>query len=269
VSNTRAAIFTALLLVAFALALLPASVPGATGAIGATGPPGTGSPFYVVPTPQTKECTGVAHCVAVTGPWIVIPAHQEATYLLRCPQPHGYFVGGTDARASSTGVRVWFDGQLGAPIGAPSTQTSTGAALLFHATANNHRIAWFQPVLGCIDLTPSTKRSTLSAPPGAPPSVPLDLRAVGIGLAPSTKYLQRVNCAAKEKFVGWWHTLAFFAGPPNLSHVTPFTIRHQIEGGRSLVVFFRTSDVLAVAAAPYPEVVEAQIGVTCAQRARS
>ena len=114
-------------------------------------------PFYLVPSP-TKECRNVSNCVAVSGPWVVVPAKGEATFLFGCPVRRGFVVGGTDARASSSNVQVWFDGQLGAPIGFPPSAVKDGAVLLFHAVTDNARPGSFQPILGCVSLTPSNKR---------------------------------------------------------------------------------------------------------------
>jgi len=88
----------------------------------------TGSPFYAVPVTTGPECHGVKNCTSVVGPWVVVPSRGEATWLLVCPQKQGLFggtvagarhgfVGGTNSRASSTSVQVWFDGLIGSPVG--------------------------------------------------------------------------------------------------------------------------------------------------------
>lgn len=229
-----------------------------------------GSPFSVKPTATTKECRGVSHCVGVTGPWVVVPARGEATYLLRCPDPHGYTVGGTDARASSSSVQIWFDGQLGAPIGTPSFQTSTGAALLFHATTINGRPGSFAPILGCVSLKQVSSRSTVSASliaglPGTAASPPLDLHAATVQLLPHVIYPpQRVTCRANEKLVGRWHALAYLSGPPDLSHIHGLRLHSIVKGDELLVSYITTESSLFDTVGPYPEV---QIGVMCKPRA--
>src|SRR4029079_9843624 len=83
-----------------------------------------------------------------------------ATFLVTCPKRRG-FVGGSDTRASSKDVQVWFDGQVGAPV--PQSVT-TGAFLLFHAVTTNGRPGSFQPTIGCVKVLAQTKgRSTVSA----------------------------------------------------------------------------------------------------------
>jgi hypothetical protein len=212
----------------------------------------------------------VPRCAGVTGPWVVIPAHGEAAFLLRCPERRGYAVGGTDARVSSSAVQVWFDGQLGAPIGSPSLKTSTGAAVLFHATSGNGEPAWFQPTVGCRSLVENTERSTVSARPGVPAGPPSDFHAVTIHVGNALPYLQRVTCPRGETLLSWWATFAFAAGPPQLSLARNlFTTKHQIVGDRSLLVAIRTGDDLDSAADPYPEVFEMQVGIECRMRSKS
>lgn len=126
----------------------------------------TRGPFYVPPSP-THQCAKLPYCYGITGPWIVVPAHGEATFLFGCPaRAKGkYLLAGTDSLASSSNVRVWWDGELGAPIG----QQRVGSTLLFHATTNNGKQGSFQPVLGCINLVQAGKRSTVSARHAAAP----------------------------------------------------------------------------------------------------
>ena len=113
-----------------------------------------GIPFYAVPPSPRKECHNVRHCVSVIGPWVAVPAGGVATYLLDCPKRHG-FVGGTDARASSSSVVVWFDGQIGSPV---RQSVTTGPFLLFHATTTNGRPGSFQPTIGCVRFLQPTDR---------------------------------------------------------------------------------------------------------------
>jgi hypothetical protein len=62
-----------------------------------------------------NECHGIQQCIQVPGPWVVVPAHGTAEYLLTCP--HGRsVVGGLDAQVTSRKVHVSFDGRLGAPV---------------------------------------------------------------------------------------------------------------------------------------------------------
>ena len=247
--------FAATLLLALVLAA------GAAGAAART----AGSPFYLVPSP-TSECRNVRNCIAVTGPWVVIPAHSEATYLLRCPEPTGYEIGGTDARATSSDVRVWFDGQLGAPIGTPSTHSSGGAVLLFHAVTNSGRPGSFEPILGCVTLKQKSPRSVLSARavasvPGRAPGVPLDYRARLVPIEPGVYYPARFteeHCPAHERLVGSWTALTFPAGAPDLAAIGKLTVARRVRG--NYVRGFMPSQAALFGQGGFPVV---QVGAMC------
>ena len=106
----------------------------------------------------TNECRGLQTCIRVPGPWVLVPAHGRAEYLLTCP--HGRsVVAGLDAQASSRDVRVSFDGRIGAPV-SPGVTTTRYA--LFRAVSTSGRAETFQPRLGCVPLAGGGGRSTLS-----------------------------------------------------------------------------------------------------------
>jgi hypothetical protein len=204
-----------------------------------------GLPFYLIPS-TTKECKNVSHCRAVNGPWVAVPAHGEATYLFGCPMRRSFVVGGSDARASSTAVRVWFDGELGAPIGSPRFGAKDGAVLLFHAETNNGRPGSFQPILGCVSLIDLSKRSTVSARlagavPGTTPGPPLDLHAEQIALGLTTglaRPMATLRCPGNEKLVGTWHALALgTAVPPSPAYAKAVTITTVVAGNRVHAAF--------------------------------
>ncbi len=243
------------------LALAAAVLPFVFSASAATAASAKG-PFYLVPAP-THECVRVKNCVAVTGPWVVVPPAQPATFLFGCPTRHGFTIGGTDARASSKSVRVWYDGGLGAASGFPAVNAKGGSVLLFHADSEDAKLSWFQPVLGCVSLTPKNKRSTLSATvlPGTPSAAPLDLRAINVelfpgarkGLVPSTP----ARCLRNEKLVGSWTALAFArtGGPPDLSYANAVSIKAIRLGNRV------QGTVTLLRSMPYQA--EVQIGAMC------
>jgi hypothetical protein len=224
------------------------------------------NPFYLVPS-VTKECEKVSHCRSVSGPWVSVPATGEATFLFGCPERRGFMVGGTDARASSGEVRVWFDGRLGAPIGVPKANATQAAVVLFHAATSNGRIGSFQPLLGCVSLAESSKRATesarvASALPGKSPSAPADLRAemvelnLATGLAKNTTTL---GCPAGERPVSSWSALALnTTTPPSARYERAITIRARIVG-RRVVGTFRTARLFGYLA---PEA-WAQVGAVC------
>ncbi len=202
-------------------------------------------PFYLIPA-TTKECRNVSHCRAVSGPWVAVPAHGDATFLFGCPMRRSFVVGGSDARASSAAVRVWFDGQLGAPIGTPRFSAKDGGVLLFHAATNNGRPGSFQPILGCVSLIDLSKRATVSARqasgvPGTAPGAPLDLHAeqVALGLATGVvKPKATLRCPTNEKLVGTWNAFAMgTAIPPSLAYAKAVTITTVIAGNKVHAAF--------------------------------
>jgi hypothetical protein len=227
------------------------------------------SPFYLLPA-ATKECQNVSHCKAVAGPWVAIPANAEATFLFACPERRSFVVGGTDARASSTNVRVWFDGALGAPIGEPKISAKNGAVLLFHAATSDGKPGSFEPILGCVSLTDLSKRSTVSARvatsvPGTSPSPPVDLRASQVELGLSAGLLiptTKVTCAKSEDLVGSWSAVAFgTASPPDPAYAKAITITTKLQG-RTVHAAFSLSRQFGVLA---PEAY-AQVGAICVPR---
>jgi hypothetical protein len=223
-----------------------------------------GGPFYFAP-PPTDECKGLSNCSASVGPWVAVPAHGEATFLIGCPKPYGYLVGGTDARASSADIHVWFEGVLGSPIGRVSAQ---GAVLLFHAASGDGQAGSFRPILGCLTLKPKNKVSTIafvttrSVPGTAPGTITLRARTVPAktfrehGFKYKARYVAR--CTKSEKFVGSWSAVAYETstppGPALLNAVSVRTVRVR-DGVRAVIQESLGSLLL-------PEV-EVQYGAMC------
>jgi hypothetical protein len=223
-----------------------------------------GSPFYI--PSATKECNKLAHCFGITGPWVVIPPHGEATFLFGCPvrsKTRGAFLlGGTDSLASSNRVRVWYDGQLGAPIGLPNGQNGPNSGLLFHAVTSDGNAASFQPILGCISLLSASKRSTVSArtaeaPPGTPHSEPPPhLHAQRLILEPGQGRSLGVSCLKHERLVGNWTAFGFGSdGPPKLPPAGAGTIQ-TTDVGKTVQAVIRTNSFV-------PYLIQVQVGAIC------
>lgn len=223
-----------------------------------------GSPFYVVPSP-TGECENVPACSAVTGPWVVVPAHAEATYLISCPSSEGFLVGGTDARASSGDIEVWFDGILGAPIGVPTTDASRNSSLLFHAIAENGKPGSFQPIIGCITLKELDPRYPLGELPGVAASPAPTLRARLIQLVPGKQYGRLApatseRCLAGQTIVGEWTALVFFMPePPDVAGIAREASIHPSVSGDTVRALISTKPAL-FSSGSYPDV---QVGLKC------
>jgi hypothetical protein len=235
------------------LVLAVAAVAGSSWARPARGP------FYVPPS-QTRQCAKLPYCYGITGPWIVVPAHGEATFLLGCPaRAKGrYLLAGTDSLASSKNVRVWWDGRLGAPIG----QQRVGSELIFHATTNNGKPGSFQPVLGCINLVQAGKRSTVSArraaaPPGTPRSASaLQPRATRLILEPGWTRSASVSCLKNQTLVGSWSAVGFgTSGPPVLPKPGAVRVATR-EASNTVLAVIRTARSVRY-------LIQIQIGAMC------
>jgi hypothetical protein len=213
---------------------------------------------FTLPPPKTQECHLVAWCYGSAGPWVVVPAKGTATYLFRCPPRSAtrgqFLLGGTDSLASSKSVRVWYDGELGAPIG----QQSLGSGLLFHAVTLDGKPGSFQPVLGCISLAQAVKRSTVSARAVSPPrsAPPANPRTTELILAPGDDRTTSTSCHRGEKLVGKWSAVAFGTdGPPVLP--APGAIKIATRGvGRSVQAVIRTADSVRY-------LIRIQVGALC------
>jgi hypothetical protein len=188
--------------------------------------------------PQTSECRGIQQCISVPGPWVVVPAHTTARYLLTCPKG---VVAGLDARATSRTVHVSFVGRLGAPV-APG-QTTTRYAL-FEAVSTTTGAGAFQPFLGCVPAQGGGGRSTVSAR-ATPAGLPLEYRSRIVVVGPGDVKTARVSCLRSETLVGAWHAVAFRTKtPPNLSNVGLVHAQHAVLG-RRVVATASSTDTLS------------------------
>lgn len=189
----------------------------------------------------TNECNNIQQCIRVPGPWVVVPAHGKAQYLLSCPKG-GSVVGGLDAQVTSRDVHVSFDGRLSAPV-SPG-QTTTHYAL-FHAVSTSAKVQVFQPLLGCIPTQGGGGRSTVSARVSEP-GQPLEYRSRIIVIGPGDVKFARVSCLPSEQVVGAWHAVAFRTkAPPDLAGARLVSARHTIVGKR-VVVTASSTDALSV-----------------------
>ena len=202
----------------------------------------------------TNECRGITACIPVAGPWVLVPAHGQATYLLACPAGRSV-VGGLDAQASSPAVRVSFDGRLGAPVG-PGVTTTRYA--LFRAISFSARAQTFQPRLGCIPTQGGGGRSTVSAR-AIPVGPPLELRSRIVIIGPGQVRFAKVACLASEHLVGAWHATAFrVKQPPKIGAGTLVDVTRTTVG-RKVVVTAAATDGLSIDSHPV-----VQVGAECA-----
>ena len=196
----------------------------------------------------TTECSGLPTCIDVPGPWVAVPAHGEASFLLECPQRRGV-VGGVDSLASSRDVHVTFDGLLGGPV-APGRTTTRYA--FFRAVSAHHREGLFQPRIGCIPSSTGGPQTTayLITPAGPP----LDLAAATMLIQPGTVKHSTLGCANGEKLVDSWAATAFASPVPP---VFADAIHVQRTTRRGIV------SVTITANEALPRAAFVQVGVSC------
>jgi len=189
----------------------------------------------------TNECHGIQACIRVVGPWVVVPARGQATYLLTCPGGRSV-VGGLDAQVTSRDVRVSFDGRLSAPVQPGSTTTRYA---LFHAVSLSGRVQVFQPLLGCVPLQGGGGRSTVSAHV-TPAGPSLEYRSRIAVISPGSIGFAKVSCLPSERIAGSWHALAFRTkNPPALANAGRVETTTVVVG-KKVVVTASASDGLSI-----------------------
>ncbi len=201
------------------------------------------------------ECHGIQQCIRVPGPWVEVPAHGTAQFLLSCPGGRS-IVGGLDAQVTSRDVRITFEGRLGAPV-QPGVTTTRYA--LFVARSFSDRLELFQPLLGCIPTQGGGGRSTVSArvsPPGPAP----ELRARVVLVSPGTVKFGAVSCQGSERLVDSWHAVAYrMKSPPARRNVGQVSVIEALVR-KKVAVTVSATDALSIDVHPV-----VQVGAVCAQ----
>jgi hypothetical protein len=198
----------------------------------------------------TAECAGIPTCIDVPGPWVAVPAHGEAKFLLDCPQRRGV-VGGVDALASSRDIHVTFEGLLGGPV-APGRTTTRYA--FFRAVSGHHRQGLFEPRIGCIPSSaggPQTTAYTIS--PAGPAT---DLAAATMPVRPGTVRRATIACANGERLVESWDATAFADPVPPVFADAVEVVRTVHKG--QVTIKITASEAL-------PRAAYVQVGVRCAK----
>ncbi len=222
-----------LVLAGLVLALSLAALPGTAGA--------------------ANECSGIPRCLPVEGPWVTVPAYGETVFALSCPGGKG-IVGGTDGLASSTDIRVSFDGILGSPVAFGRT---THTAALFRAVSAHHKAGSFKPFIGCIPSPSAVRNTTAVQPTSVGP--PLDLHFKVVPLNPGFQHVITLTCPAGETLVDSWNSTAFSTvKPPPPAIASAIRVQTRIVGSRVQMA------VTASEALPSTAGAEVQLGVRCA-----
>jgi len=207
-------------------------------------------------TPTTTECKGVKNCIDVVGPWVAVPAHGQATYLLQCPKNRSREIGGVDALASSQDIHVTFDGLLGGPV---SPGVTTAASAYFRAVSGHGLAGSFQPRIGCLPANGGGGRQTTSAREATPAGPALILNATTVLVAPGIVRLAHLQCPSGARFVSSWTATAFqTANPPDVGLTAAIHVqRTEAKGAASM-------RVTASEALPLNVHAQVQLGVICA-----
>ena len=189
----------------------------------------------------TGECKGITACIRVPGPWVLVPPHATAEYLLSCPGGRSV-VGGLDAQATSRAVRVEFEGRLGAPV-QPGVTTTRNA--LFRAVSTSGHAEAFQPLLGCVPMQGGGGRSTVSART-TPVGPSLEYRSRILVVRPGQVSFAKVACWPGEQLTGSWHATAFrVKRAPPLAGASLVHVSATVAGKKS-VVTVSAPDVLSI-----------------------
>src|SRR5581483_7089148 len=114
-----------------------------------------GALIAAAPASATNECRGLNPCVAVAGPWVVVPTgpatpRVAARYELSCPR--GWVVGGTDAELSDRAIDLAFLGTSG---------ITTARTMQFLGTYSGAagRAPTFRPHIGCVPTSGGGRRT--------------------------------------------------------------------------------------------------------------
>ncbi len=217
----------------------------------------------------TNECNGIRECQRVWGPWVVVPAHGVARYMLECFRRKGV-VAGLDAAVTTDDVHASFEGQLSAPI-SPGRTTTTYA--FFTAQSVRHRRGLFQPRLGCVlprtggPSTVSYHLSSAARHAVAPrtttavhalPGPPFQLAATNFELRPGTLRTATIACVPGQKLVDSWTAVAFrTVKMPSPGLADAVTVKTKT-GDKNVSITIATSEAL-----PPGSKAEVQLGVKC------
>jgi hypothetical protein len=212
----------------------------------------------------TNECAGIQQCLRARGPWVFVPAHGWASYLLDCPRRRG-IAAGVESVASSPNIRVSWDAKLGSPA---SPGRSTSAFVFFRAISGNGKPGFFQPRIGCIPTAQTATTYSLRIPYSAAapaaaditiPGAPLNMAAANVKLRAGTVGRSSIGCIPSQQLVDSWTARAFRTElPPNPALAQAIQVKQTLTGKKASVA------VAVSEALPPGSHAEVQLGVMCA-----
>jgi hypothetical protein len=185
----------------------------------------------------TTECRGLAVCVRVTGPWVVVPSRggvprRRVEFQLSCPRR--YVIGGLDAELSDRAIDISFVAKLGGPV-APGITTSRKAVFVATYVGPPKRAVTFRPHLGCVPLSGSGGAIPTAAI--VRPGLPAVRRVRTLKVSPARTRLVAARCASAERLVAGSHAVGFYTSrPPAASLVAAVATRQSFARDHVTVV---------------------------------
>jgi hypothetical protein len=170
--------------------------------------------FGVAPAGATNECNGLPICVAVAGPWVLVPVARtpqrpHVEFRMTCPK--GYVAAGLDAELSDRAIDVSFSGRLGAPVN-PGITTERAVVFFGLYAGAGAKAPSFRPHIGCMPASGGGGIPTLAAV--YPPGKPVVRRVTETTLYAGRKLRVFAACAPGERLVGAAHAVAFWTPQP-------------------------------------------------------
>ena len=187
----------------------------------------------------TSECRGLNPCVAVAGPWVVVPTSRsvprpQVQYQLTCPPR--FIVGGMDAELTDPSIDVAFLGTSGAPV-APGVSTSRSVVFVASYVGDRPNAPTFRPHIGCIPATGGGTRTPTGVRKVTPPGHPTTRRVVTGRVRGQSTF--DATCRADEQMVGWYSAKGFAtAAPPSAAVIASLSTKTTV-GKRSVSVLAR------------------------------
>jgi hypothetical protein len=157
------------------------------------------------------ECRGLAVCIPVAGPWVVIPPADAAArfpqrlWRMKCPQ--GSIVGGVDARLTHRAVDMSFSGLLGSPVN-PGITTTDEVVFTGTYAGGGRRPAAFRPFIGCVPTAGGGRIPTaVQTPAAVKPGRPTRLRVRTVSFVNTITAVTH-GCNRGERLVSFTHAVA-------------------------------------------------------------
>jgi hypothetical protein len=189
------------------------------------------------PAGATNECRGLNPCVAVAGPWVVVPVAKssprpQVQYQLTCPR--GFIVGGTDAELTDRAIEISFLGTSGSPV-SPGVTTSRTIVFVGTYVGSGARAPTFRPHIGCVPAAGGGRRTPTGRAVIFPPAQATTRRLVTAKIT-STKRIV-VACRADEELVAWYVARGFATPtPPSPALVASLSVRALSRGDQVVAV---------------------------------